>query len=114
VTKPTVNLFLWNVRVNTSERQAGMELVEDEEHGQRWRPPLPRLDCRYLVTAWTTEVQDEHRLLGGVLGALLSHREIEAEHLPTGYSRVRPLPTLTVATPEADGEEGPDLWQALG
>jgi hypothetical protein len=112
VTKPTVNLFLWDVRVNTSERQAGLELVDDEEQGRRWRPPLPRLDCRYLVTAWTTEVQDEHRLLGAVLTSLLGHREIEADHLKGAYAGVRPLPTLTVAMP--DGDEGPDLWTALG
>jgi hypothetical protein len=112
VTKPTVNLFLWDVRVNTAERHAGMELVEDEQHVRQWRPPKPRVDCRYLVTAWTTEVQDEHRLLGAVLTALLGHREIGEDHLQGAYAGVRPLPTLTAAMP--DGDEGPDLWTALG
>src|SRR5919197_5455971 len=112
VTKPTVNLFLWDLRVNTAEREAGMELVEQEDGKRARRPQKPRVDCRYLVTAWTTEVQDEHRLLGAVLAALLSHREIAAEHLQGAYADVRPLPTVSAAQPEGDGS--PDLWQALG
>ncbi|HXJ62942.1 MAG TPA: DUF4255 domain-containing protein [Actinomycetota bacterium] len=111
VTKPTVNLFLWEVRLNTSERESGMEFVE-EEGVRAWRPPKPRVDCRYLVTAWTTEVQDEHRLLGSLLATLLTSREIGAEHLQGAYAPVRPLPTVKVAQPEDDGS--PDLWQALG
>ena len=111
VTKPTVNLFLWDVRLNTADREAGMEFVQ-EEGVRAWRPPKPRVDCRYLVTAWTTEVQDEHSLLGSVLTALLRTREIGAEHLQGAYAPVRPLPTVKVAQPEDDGS--PDLWQALG
>src|SRR6266540_1672304 len=111
VTKPTVNLFLWEVRLNTSERESGMEFVE-EDGVRAWRPPKPRVDCRYLVTAWTTEVQDEHRLLGSVLTALLGQREIAAEHLQGAYADVRPLPTVSAAQPGGNGN--PDLWQALG
>src|SRR4029079_13868402 len=77
VTKPTVNLFLWEVRQNTSERESGMEFVE-EEGVRGWRPPKPRVDCRYLVTAWTTEVQDEHSLLGPLPPALLKGGGIAA------------------------------------
>ncbi|HEX9374883.1 MAG TPA: DUF4255 domain-containing protein [Actinomycetota bacterium] len=112
ITKPTVNLFLWDLRVNTAEREAGVELVEEENGGRSWRPPKPRVDCRYLVTAWTTEVQDEHRLLGAVLIALLRNREIAAEHLQGDYAGVVPLPTVSAAA--ADGEGNPDLWTALG
>jgi hypothetical protein len=111
VTKPTVNLFLWDLRVNTDEREAGMEFVE-EEGVRQWRPLKPRVDCRYLVTAWTTEVQDEHRLLGAVLTALLGLDEIAAEHLQGAYASVRPLPTVSAAQQGVDGT--PDLWQALG
>jgi len=111
VTKPTVSLFLWEVRLNTSERESGMEFVE-EDGVRAWRPPKPRVDCRYLVTAWTTEVRDEHSLLGSLLATLLKSREIAPEHLQGAYAPVRPLPTVKVAQPEDDGS--PDLWQALG
>lgn len=111
VTKPTIDLFLWDVRRNVDERAAGVELVEEE--GRRYRrQSLPRLDCRYLVTAWTAEVIDEHALLGDLLVALLGHREIAPDYLQGAYARVRPLPSLTVAA--ADGREQSDFWSALG
>ena len=75
------NLYLWDIRPNLSERDCG-EMIIEEPDGRRFRrDPLPRVDCRYLVTAWTSEVRDEHSLLGDVLSALLLHPVIEAEHL---------------------------------
>ena len=111
VSKPTINLFLWDVRRNVDERDAGMALVE--ENGQRVRrPPHPRVDCRYLVTAWTMETRDEHALLGAVLTVLLRHRAIPAEHLQGAYASVRPIPALSVGA--ADGNDQSDFWSALG
>jgi hypothetical protein len=112
ITKPTVNLYLWDVRLNETERHSGMELVREADGTMsRRRPPL-RVDCRYLVTAWTSDVSDEHRLLGAVLAALLQHPVMAQEHLPEPYRAVRPLPTLAVASP--NGEETADVWSALG
>lgn len=110
VTRPTVNLFLWDVRRNVAEREAGISL---QEAGRRLRrPPLPRVDCRYLVTAWTSETQDEHALLGAVLTTLLLNAEIAAEHLQGSYAGVRPVPSLSMA---ADGDDDQsDFWSALG
>ena len=76
------------------------------------RNPLPRVDCRYLVTAWTSEVRDEHSLLGDVLAALLLHPVIPAEHLQGVFTSVRPLPSLTLRA--GDGSENSDFWSALG
>jgi Pvc16 N-terminal domain len=112
VTRPTVNMYLWDVRSNLVERHAGTELVEDGDGKRYRRPPMPRVDCRYLVTAWTTALKDEHQLLGAVLSALLDSRELAEEHLPEAYSNVRPLPTIAVANP--DGGDHSDFWTALG
>lgn len=110
VTRPTINLFLWDVRRNLSERESGMALTE-QGAGRAWRPPLPRVDCRYLVSAWTSETPDEHALLGAVLATLLRHDEIAAQYLPSAYAEVRPLPTLVVA---ADSGDQSDFWSAVG
>lgn len=112
VTRPTLNLYLWDVRINTSEREAGMQLVEDEEGRRHHRPQLPRIDCRYLVTAWTNDLRDEHALLGAVLETLLVRHEIAAEHLQGAYAPVRPVPTLLVVPPDASDRS--DFWSALG
>lgn len=112
VSRPTVNLYLWDVRPNLAEREWGEEVVAEENGRKFRRDPLPRVDCRYLITAWTREVRDEHSLLGGVLAALLLHRVIALEHLRPPFADVRPLPTVTLRS--GDGSENSDFWSALG
>jgi hypothetical protein len=112
VSRPTVNLYLWDVRPNLAEREWGQELIEHENGRRSRREPLPRVDCRYLVTAWTTEVQDEHSLLGNVLAALLLHPTIDPAHLQGPLAVVRPLPTIHLRS--GDGAENSDFWSALG
>lgn len=112
VSRPTVDLYLWDVRPNLAQREFGEELVEKQDGKRFRRDPLPRVDCRYLVTAWTSEVRDEHSLLGAVLAALLLHRTIEPEHLLGPFATVRPLPSITLRS--GDGSENSDFWSALG
>lgn len=110
--RPTVDLYLWDIRPNLSERDYG-EVIVEEADGRRFRrDPMPRIDCRYLVTAWTSEVRDEHSLLGDVLAALLLHPVISAEHLRGVFADVRPLPGLRLRA--GDGSENSDFWSALG
>jgi hypothetical protein len=110
--RPTVDLYLWDIRPNLSERDYG-EVIVEETGGRRFRrDPLPRVDCRYLVTAWTSEVRDEHSLLGDVLAALLLHPVIDARHLQGVFASVRPLPSLHLRS--GDGTENSDFWSALG
>jgi hypothetical protein len=110
--RPTVDLYLWDIRPNLSEREYG-EVIVDGDNGRRLRrDPLPRVDCRYLVTAWTTEVRDEHSLLGDLLATLLLHRVIDGEYLHGAFTDVRPLPTLRLRS--GDGTENSDFWSALG
>ena len=113
VSRPTVNLYLWDVRRNLDERDAGMETVIDGNGRPQRRPPLPRVDCRYLVTAWTSEVQDEHSLLGHTLAALLLHNTIEERYLQGSFAQVRPIPTIEVAA-TGEGRDNSDFWSALG
>ncbi len=112
VSRPTVNLYLWDVRRNLDQREGGMEVVYDEAGRPQRRPPLPRVDCRYLVTAWTSEVRDEHSLLGAALGAFLLHPVIEPRYLAGPYAGVVPVPTLEIAA--SDGRDNSDFWSALG
>src|SRR5918998_2726015 len=110
--RPTVDLYLWDIRPNLAERDYG-EVIVDGGDGRRFRrDPLPRVDCRYLVTAWTSQVRDEHSLLGDVLAALLLHPVIEARHLQGLFADVRPLPSLHLRS--GDGSENSDFWSALG
>lgn len=112
VSRPTVNLYLWDIRRNLDQREAGVAMVRDEDGRRHRRTQLPRVDCRYLVTAWTSDIRDEHSLLGATLTALLLHPEVEAEYLKGPYAQVEPRPTIEVAA--GDGQDNSDFWSALG
>lgn len=112
VSRPTINLYLWDVRRNLSDRDFGVVTVHDENGKPHRRAPLPRVNCRYLVTAWTTDIRDEHSLLGATLAALLIHPELGKDHLRGAYASVTPLPSLEVGS--GDGRDNSDFWSALG
>lgn len=112
ISRPTVNLYLWDVRKNMAERDLGVELVQDGTSPPRRSAPLPRVDCRYLVTAWTSEMRDEHSLLGATLAAFLRHEQLESQHLQGSYAQVRPVPTIDVGA--GSGQDNSDFWSALG
>ncbi|AEV83121.1 hypothetical protein ACWT_2101 [Actinoplanes sp. SE50] len=110
--RPTVNLYLWDVRRNLGEQEAGEVLTTGPDGRRTRRGALPRVDCRYLVTAFTSEVRDEHALLGRALAALLRETEIDARLLPEPIAAVRPLPSVRIAA--SDGRDNSDFWSALG
>ncbi len=110
VTKPTINLFLWDIRRSTDESVAGRERVMRNGR-EMWQDRPPRLAFSYLVTAWTTETRDEHRLLGQALQALLATPEIAAEHLVGELAELSPLPSLRVARPQA--KDFAEFWSAI-
>jgi hypothetical protein len=112
VSRPTVNLYLWDVRPNLAEREFGEEMIEQGDGRLFRRKLLPRVDCRYLVTAWTSDVGDEHSLLGHVMTQLLLHEIIDPEHLVGPFANTRPLPSIRLRS--GDGSENSDFWSALG
>jgi hypothetical protein len=112
VSRPTINLYLWDVRPSTVEREFGMIEVTDGNGQKQRRGPLPRVECRFLVTAWTNDIGDEHSLLGRVLSALLINPVIPTDHLAEALASVEPLPTIELRTGAA--AENSDFWSALG
>src|SRR5262245_33231361 len=67
-TEKTVDLFLYELKENRELRDPEPVLERVGPSVVRRRPPL-RLDCSYLVTAWSTstgaaKVIEEHKLLG--------------------------------------------------
>jgi hypothetical protein len=112
VTRPTINLYLWEVRPNDDQAELGFVEAVGPDGRVRRESPRPRVDCRYLVTAWSSDVKDEHALLGRVLVTLLTRQELTADHLPTVLAEIRPLPSLTLHNTGATS--GSDFWSALG
>ncbi|MCB8942771.1 MAG: DUF4255 domain-containing protein [Ardenticatenaceae bacterium] len=84
--RPTVNLFLYDVRENNVLRQHQWQKVAMQNgrlphtEVQQKRTPF-RIDCHYMLTAWATEPQDEHRLMSRCLMALFRHPILPQEVL---------------------------------
>jgi hypothetical protein len=87
--RPTVNLFLWDIRLNTDRARSGMETIERDGVPMR-RLALPRVALRYLVTAWTSDHRDERALLAGLLRSVLAHPVIATDFLPPALLELHP------------------------
>ena len=109
VTRPTVNIFLWDIRRNTTRTTAGMAQQGADGQVER-RPTNPVIDLRYVVTAWAAEHRDEHQLLGSVLTCILAHSSVAPDILPPQLPTSSSL-SLGLASEEArvTGE----FWSSL-
>jgi hypothetical protein len=111
---PTLSLFLYDIRETREHRPGDWEERKDTE-GRRFelRPPL-RVDVAYAVTAWTRNVEDEHRMLSQALAILFAYpvlpRDELAGSLRNGSQRF-PLHTR-IAQERSDG--GSNFWTAVG
>jgi hypothetical protein len=110
VTRPTVNLFLYDVRENLELRSNERFLTRrDDRSATETRAPV-RMDFCYMITAWTTDVADEHQLLGRVLTTLLRFPVLPTEVLK-GTLTAQPLPLRGwIAQPE----RMPSPWDFWG
>ncbi|HEX5085211.1 MAG TPA: Pvc16 family protein [Blastocatellia bacterium] len=114
---PTVNLFLYEVKENRDLRDP-TPIIEKINGGFiRKEPPL-RVDCSYIVTAWSNAVGDarvveEHRLLAQALLWLTRFPTVPADKLHGSLAnQIYPPPTM-VAQMDPNKSAG-DFWFALG
>lgn len=111
LTRPTLNLFLFELQENTDLRQTSFQTTRGNGRAERRLPPR-RVDLRYMVTAITTEIDDEHRLLWRALVTLLRHQQLPVDLLPEALRGIEPPLTTRVAQPD-DGPRLLDIWGAL-
>ena len=116
-TIPTVNLFLFEVKENRELRDPEPIVDKVGDVFIRRQPPL-RVDCTYLVTAWSNlalaaRVVEEHRLLGQAL-LWLSRFPIVPANLLIGSLAAQPFPAPTLVAQMMDERNSGDFWTALG
>lgn len=88
--RPTVNMFLWDIKRTTERARSGME--EYEQGGVRMRRmALPRVELRYLISTWTSDHADERALLGALLQTVLGHAAIPEEYVAPSLRTLSPL-----------------------
>lgn len=112
LSRPTTNLYLYDIRENIELRRNDW-IVERDDNGRatkKWPPR--RIDLAYLVTAWTSAIEDEHHLLWRALWALFRHPELPEEVLQGSLQEATvPIPT-SIAQPDRIPNMG-DLWGVL-
>jgi hypothetical protein len=113
LTKPAINCYLYDIRENRDLRNREW-IVEREANGQARKKIAPlRVDLSYLVTAWTTEVEDEHAVLWRVLVALASAPVLPKDILK-GELVHQPFPIATMTAQVSQAMQNlSDLWNVM-
>lgn len=118
VSLPALDLFLYDIRENRDLR-SNEWIIDRQQNGTATKRRSPvRIDCSYLVTAWTndtanTHALDEHRLLGEAMKVLLRYGTLPAMVLQ-GVLTTQEFPLPTVGLQPSREQSLPDLWRALG
>jgi hypothetical protein len=113
LSKPAVNLYLYDVRENHSLR--GTEwIIEKDGNGKATRKlNAKRIDLSYLVTVWTNNIEDQHRLLWQVMLALFQCTTIPQEFLAGQLAEHKYVITTSTAQPDGLFNNPADFWSAL-
>jgi hypothetical protein len=126
-----LNLYLYDMRENMRLRTNEVTSVQQDDSIFE-NLPSPRLDCTYLLTAWSPvavtplldPTREEHAILYKVLAVLMQFRPLDASDVyakpnPLGHTlatvppalRSNPLP-LSVAAPDAV-KEPTEFWTTM-
>lgn len=129
-----LNIYLYDFKENLSLRSNAVEQIyRDGWYSEKKAPD--RLDCHYLITAWSPiapassleETPDEHALLYKVLEVLMQHRPLIPEEvyqagilIPSGRALASVLPValqteslpMEVALPDGIGNIG-EFWNTM-
>ncbi len=86
LSRPTINLFLYDLRENNMLRQHQWERVmEANGRSQPYNPSQKRtpfrVDCHYMLTAWGADPLDEHHLLTRAMLALFRYPILTSKQL---------------------------------
>jgi hypothetical protein len=114
ISKPTINIYLHDIRENHTYKTGGEWVTERLNNGEILKVKLGnQYDLSYLITAWTTNTEDEHRLLWYVLSTLVRYPQLPKDILPDLLQR-QPYPLNTkVAQPDGVLRNAADVWTAL-
>lgn len=114
ISKPTINIYLYGIRENHQLRGTEWIITKDENGNITKKKNPSRIDLSYLITVWTNDIVDEHRLLWHVLLTLFRHHELPEEVL-SGQLLGQAYP-IKAATAQPDGlfSNLADFWSALG
>lgn len=112
---PTVCVFLYDIREDATRRGSGAgEVYDADGHLVARRTPPRWFELTYLVTAWASRPQDEHRLLSQVLACLVVTDTLPARLLTGSLAELGLTVGLDTGGSGLDAPAASDVWSALG
>jgi hypothetical protein len=114
LSRPTLNVFLYDIRENQKLRQAQptWELQHNPTGTVTQRRKPVRVDLHYMITAWATEAEDEHRLLGRTLMALFRFPNLPDGLLPESLKH-QPVAIPFMVAQYDELRTPTDVWNVL-
>ena len=111
--KPTVNLYLYDIRENHELRGTEWSVERTGNNTATKRKNSKRINLSYLVTVWTKNTDDQHALLWRVLETLIRYPTIPSDLL-VGQLKEQDYPVITYAAqPNVQLPNPADFWAAL-
>jgi hypothetical protein len=114
-----INLFLYDVRENWELRSNEWQIERNNTRVTQTPPPA-RVDCSYLISAWSKlsdrhqdKADQEHLFLGAVMKVLLRHPVLPAEVLQGELQGQEPPVRARPLQPSQLQSLG-EFWQAMG
>lgn len=111
LTAPAITFFLIGIQENAELRQGAAPMRRVNGHAERRLAPR-RIDLHYMVSAISTEPEDEQRLLWRALATLLRYQQFPAEVLPEALRDLDPPLSARVAQGD-DDIRALDVWGSL-
>ena len=92
LSRPTLNLYLYDVRENVKMRQMTTAWESSSNGGTATTRRAPvRMDLYYMITAWATQPDDEHRLLGRLMQMMFRFPTLPEELMPDTLRQLKDL-----------------------
>lgn len=113
LSKPTLNIFLYDFLENTELRGSEQWRKENNDDGTvtLYRNPV-RVNFYYLITSWAREVQDEQALLSSTLITLLRQPILPEEFLPEMLKH-QPVPIRMEVAQNKGLANLSDFWSTM-
>lgn len=113
ISKPTINIYLYDIRENHRLRGTEWEITKDENGNATKKKNASRIDITYLITAWTNDIVDEHRLLWHTLFTLFRFHKLPEDILSEQLLRMNYPIKAATAQPDGLFSNPADFWSAL-
>ncbi|MBX0331310.1 Pvc16 family protein [Oscillochloris sp. ZM17-4] len=111
LTAPTINLYLYEIEENPDFRNVRPRVVKTSTTASTHMAPA-RIDLRYIVAAFSSNIEDEQLLIWRTLAVLLKHPALPTELLADEV-RALDISLLTKITRLGEGPPSLDTWQAF-